>query len=103
MREFYDLKENNNKDLIIKFERDTVEKCQKDLMGTIADVLWQADCYFVGEPFSFGNYMTAIYIYNYNADVYYIATYNDLYDMGDGEKVVLTANEADEDIRELLD
>jgi hypothetical protein len=47
--------------------------------------------------------MTAIYIYNYNADVYYIATYNDFYDMGDGEKVVLTAHEADEDIKELLD
>jgi hypothetical protein len=31
MREFYDLKENDNKDLIIKFERDTVERCQKDL------------------------------------------------------------------------
>ena len=103
MREFYDLKENDNKDLIIKFERDTVERCQKDLMGTISDVLWQADCYFVGEPFALGNCMMAVYIYNYNADVYYIATYNDLYDIGDGEKVVLTAHEADEDIRELLD
>ena len=103
MREFYDLKENDKKDLIIKFERDTVEKCQKDLMGTIADVLWQADCYFVGEPFSVGNFMTAIYIHNVNADVYYIATYNDLYDMGDGNKVVLVAHEMDDTVRELLD
>ena len=106
MREFYDLKENDNKDLIIKFERDTIERCQKDLMGTISDVLWQADCYFVGEPFSISNFMMAYCVYNCNADVYYIVTYNDCYDIGDGEMVVLTAHELDEldeDIREMFD
>ena len=103
MREFYDLKENDEKDLIIKLERDTVESCQDDLMGTLADVLSMADCYFVGEPFSLGNFDMGIYLVNYNAYKYYIVSYNDLYAMGDGEEVTLHALDVDDDIKELME
>ena len=103
MREFYDLKENDNTDLIIKLERDTVESCQDDLMGTLADVLSMADCYFVGDPFCLSNYLMGVYLVNYNAYKYYIVSYNDLYAMGDGEEITLHALDVDDEIKELMD
>ncbi len=102
MRSEYCIVEFNNGNLDIKYDDETITSALLDRWGVLADILWNLDCEFVGEPQSFGNFDVAIMIYNSHLDRIYTFSGSDMEDLLKGKSVRLLAVVPDEEARQYI-
>ena len=96
-------KEYLNGNLLIKYDKDAIEESKKDSLLTIASVLEEIDCYFIGETYCLGNYETGHTIYNAYSDLCYVFAWRDLETLEAGKTVKLYARKPDEWEREWIE
>lgn len=96
-------KEYKNGNLLIKYDEDAIEQSKKDSLLTLASVLEEIDCYFIGETYCLSNYAMGHTIYNFHSDLCYIFAWNDIETLEQGKTLKLYARKPDEWDRELIE
>ena len=96
------VKEYKNGNLLIKYNEDAIEQSKKDSILTLASVLEEIDCYFIGETYCISNYAMGHTIYNFHSDLCYIFAWNDIETLEQGKTLKLYARKPDETDRELI-
>lgn len=96
-------KEYKNGNITIRFNPDTIEAARKDGVATLANVLEDFDCYFIGETYCLSNYAEGHTIYNAYSDLAYTFDWNLLAVLKAGEMVRIYARTLDETDREILE
>lgn len=96
-------KEYKNGNLLIKYNEDAIEQSKKDSLLTLASVLEEIDCYFIGETYCISNYAMGHTIYNCHSDLCYIFAWNDIKTLEQGKTLKLYARKPDEWDRELFE
>ena len=96
-------KEYKNGNLLIKYNEDAIEQSKKDSLLTLASVLEEIDCYFVGETYCISNYAMGHTIYNCHSDLCYIFAWNNIETLEQGKTIKLYARKPNEWDRELIE
>lgn len=96
-------KQFKNGNINIKLDHDTIKDLEQDEILTISDVLYWADCYFIGDTYCLSNFETGHTVYNNYLDVIYIFPWSYLDELRQGKTVKLIAIKPDEDDREMID
>lgn len=96
-------KEYKNGNLLIKYDEYAIEQSKKDSLSTLASVLEEIDCYFIGETYCISNYAMGHTIYNCYSDLCYIFAWNDIETLEQGKTLKLYARKPDEWDRELIE
>lgn len=96
-------KEHKNGNLLIKYDKDAIEQSKKDSLLTLASILEEIDCYFIGETYCISNYAMGHTIYNCHSDLCYIFAWNDIETLEQGKTLKLYARKPGEWDRELIE
>ena len=102
MRSEYCIVELDNGNLVIRYDEETITSALLDRWGVLAEILWNLDCRFVGDPQSLGNFDVGIMVYNSRLDRIYIFSGNDMENLLDGKSVRLLAVVPDEEARQYI-
>lgn len=96
------IKEYKNGNLLIRFNKDTIEFAKEYDVEALNDILFWADCQFIGDTYCLNNYETGHTIYNSYTDVCYIFPWRELENLKTGKTIKLYARTPDEWDRELI-
>lgn len=97
------VKEYKNGNITIKLDRDTLDEIKKDELLTLASILDEMDCYFIGESYCLSNFAMGHTVYNAYSDLCYVFPWCMLDELKAGKTVKLYAREPDEGDREILE
>lgn len=96
-------KEYKNGNIVIKYDRDMIIESKRDSLLTLASVLDEIDCSFIGETYCLSNYETGHTVYNAFSDLVYVFAWSDLETLEAGKAVKIFARKPDEADRELIE
>lgn len=96
------IKEFQNGNINLRFDRTMIEEAQKDEILTLVSLLETLDCYFIGESYCLSNYETGHTVYNAYSDLVYIFAWSELEKLLQGKTVKLYARKPNKTDREIL-
>ena len=97
------IKEFQNGNINLRFDRTMIEEAQKDEILTLVSLLETLDCYFIGESYCLSNYETGHTVYNAYSDLVYIFAWSELEKLIQGKTVKLYARKPNKTDREILE
>lgn len=97
------IKEFQNGNINLRFDRTMIEEAQKDEILTLVSLLETLDCYFIGESYCLSNYETGHTVYNAYSDLVYIFAWSELEKLLQGKTVKLYARKPNKTDREILE
>lgn len=95
------IKEFQNGNINLRFDRTMIEEAQKDEILTLVSLLETLDCYFIGESYCLSNYETGHTVYNAYSDLVYIFAWSELEKLLQGKTVKLYARKPNKTDREI--
>jgi len=97
------IKEFQNGNINLRFDRTMIEEAQKDEILTLVSLLETLDYYFIGESYCLSNYETGHTVYNAYSDLVYIFAWSELEKLIQGKTVKLYARKPNKTDREILE
>lgn len=97
------IKQFQNGNINLRFDRTMIEEAQKDEILTLVPLLETLDCYFIGESYCLSNYETGHTVYNAYSDLVYIFAWSELEKLKQGKTVKLYARKPNKTDREILE